>query len=66
VPVAIARTGTSKYIAFNLACPHQGVIVARNEKGWVCSAHLSYPGAYQDLKKCSNNWVIKILLNLLK
>jgi Rieske Fe-S protein len=41
VPVAIARTGTSKYIAFNLACPHQGVIVARNEKGWVCSAHLS-------------------------
>jgi Rieske Fe-S protein len=41
VPVAIARTGTSKYIAFNLACPHQGVIVTRNEKGWVCSAHLS-------------------------
>jgi Rieske Fe-S protein len=41
VPVAIARTGTSKYIAFNLKCPHQGITVTRNESGWVCSAHLS-------------------------
>lgn len=41
VPVAIARTGTSKYIAFNLLCPHQGVTVTRNENGWVCKAHLS-------------------------
>jgi Rieske Fe-S protein len=41
VPVAIARTGTAKYIAFNLQCPHQGVTVTRNENGWVCSAHLS-------------------------
>ena len=41
VPVAIARTGTSKYIAFNLLCPHQGVTVTRNGSGWVCSAHLS-------------------------
>jgi Rieske Fe-S protein len=39
VPVAIARTGTSKYIAFNLACPHQGVTLTRNESGWVCNAH---------------------------
>ena len=39
VPVAIARTGTSKYIAFNLECPHQGVTVTRNESGWVCNAH---------------------------
>ena len=39
VPVAIARTGASKYIAFNLACPHQGVTVTRNESGWVCNAH---------------------------
>jgi len=39
VPVAIARTGTSKYIAFNLACPHQAVTVTRNESGWVCNAH---------------------------
>ena len=41
VPVAIARTGTSKYIAFNLKCPHQGITVTRNESGWVCSAHQS-------------------------
>lgn len=41
VPVAIARTGTSKYIAFNLRCPHQGITVSRTETGWVCSAHLS-------------------------
>ena len=39
VPVAIARTGTSKYVAFNLLCPHQKVTVAQNEKGWVCNAH---------------------------
>jgi Rieske Fe-S protein len=39
VPVAIARTGTSKYIAFNLLCPHQKVAVTQNEKGWVCNAH---------------------------
>jgi len=32
VPVAIARTGTSKYIAFNLLCPHQKVTVTQNEK----------------------------------
>jgi Rieske Fe-S protein len=39
VPVAIARTGTSKYIAFNLLCPHQKVTVTQNAKGWVCNAH---------------------------
>lgn len=41
VPVAIARTGTSKYIAFNLRCPHQGITVSRTETGWVCNAHMS-------------------------
>ena len=41
VPVAIARTGASKYVAFNLQCPHQGITVGRSENGWVCSAHLS-------------------------
>jgi Rieske Fe-S protein len=41
VPVGIARTGTSKYVAFNLRCPHQGITVGRTENGWVCSAHLS-------------------------
>lgn len=40
-PVAIARTGSAKYIAFNLQCPHQGVTVVRDAKGWVCPAHLS-------------------------
>ena len=28
-------------VAFSLKCPHQGVTVSRDEKGWVCSAHLS-------------------------
>jgi Rieske Fe-S protein len=49
VPVAIARTGASKYIAFNLLCPHQGVTVTQNEKGWVCSAHGSEFEADGDL-----------------
>jgi Rieske Fe-S protein len=49
VPVAIARTGTSKYIAFNLLCPHQGVTVTQNEKGWVCNAHSSEFEADGDL-----------------
>lgn len=49
IPVAIARTGPSKYIAFNLRCPHQGVTVTRNETGWVCSAHLSEFEADGDL-----------------
>jgi Rieske Fe-S protein len=49
VPVAIARTGTSKYIAFNLLCPHQGVTVTQSEKGWVCSAHGSEFEADGDL-----------------
>jgi len=41
VPVGIARTGTSKYVAFSLQCPHQGVTVTRNKIGWVCNSHLS-------------------------
>jgi Rieske Fe-S protein len=41
IPVAIARTGPSTYVAFNLSCPHQGVIVDQTPEGWVCSAHLS-------------------------
>lgn len=49
VLVAITRTGSSKYIAFNLQCPHQGVTVDRNENGWVCSAHLSEFEADGDL-----------------
>lgn len=49
VPVAIARTGTSKYIAFNLLCPHQGVTVTQNSNGWVCNAHGSEFEADGDL-----------------
>jgi Rieske Fe-S protein len=49
VPVGIARTGTSKYVAFNLRCPHQGITVGRTENGWVCSAHLSEFEADGDL-----------------
>ena len=49
VPVAIARTGTSNYIAFNLLCPHQKVTVTQNEKGWVCNAHGSEFEADGDL-----------------
>ena len=41
VPVAIARTGTSEYVAFSLKCPHAGTTVSRDEKGWLCRAHLS-------------------------
>lgn len=41
VPVAISRTSSTKYIAFSLACPHQGVTVSRSDTGWVCPAHRS-------------------------
>ena len=48
-PVAIARTGESRYIAFSLKCPHQGVTVSRSDDGWVCKAHLSEFGSDGDL-----------------
>lgn len=41
IPVAIARTGPSSYVAFNLSCPHAGVIVNQTPEGWLCNAHLS-------------------------
>ena len=37
--VALARTGPSKFIAFSLRCPHQGILVEKSETGWVCKAH---------------------------
>lgn len=40
-PAGLARTGTDTYVAFSLACPHQGVTVERSDKGWVCPAHMS-------------------------
>ena len=39
VPTAIARISATKYTAFSLACPHQGVTVTRDTAGWRCSAH---------------------------
>lgn len=38
-PTGLARTGPSKYVAFNLECPHQGVTVKRDASGWICPAH---------------------------
>ena len=37
--VAVARTGPSTYIAFSLACPHQGAFVQGGSQGWTCPAH---------------------------
>jgi Rieske Fe-S protein len=48
-PVAIARTGQTKYIAFSLKCPHQGVTVSRTDDGWLCKEHLSEFEADGDL-----------------
>jgi Rieske Fe-S protein len=39
IPVAVSRTSASKYVAFNLLCPHQQFPVERNEQGWVCKLH---------------------------
>ena len=39
VPVAVARTGARSYVAFSLACPHQGVTVRGGTQGWSCPAH---------------------------
>ena len=39
VPVAVSRTSASKYVAFNLLCPHQQFPVERSEQGWVCKSH---------------------------
>lgn len=41
IPVGIARTGTNKYVALDLRCPHQGATVDRTEQGWLCNVHLS-------------------------
>ena len=38
-PVAVARTGARTYVAFSLACPHQGVTVRGGTQGWTCPAH---------------------------
>lgn len=47
--VGLARTGTSKYVAFSLTCPHQNYTVVREGNGWVCPAHKSEFEADGDL-----------------
>jgi Rieske Fe-S protein len=37
-PVAVVRVAEG-YRAISLQCPHQGVLVKRDESGWVCPAH---------------------------
>lgn len=38
-PVGVSRTAANRYVAFELACPHQGITVVRDENGWVCRKH---------------------------
>lgn len=40
-PVALIRTGTNKFLAIDLRCPHAGVTVKVNGSGWKCPAHSS-------------------------
>ena len=47
--VGLARTANSTYVAFDLACPHQGVTVIREGNGWVCPSHRSEFEADGDL-----------------
>lgn len=49
LPVAITRTGTTTYTAFNLICPHQGAVVEKFADGWVCNVHMSKFEADGDL-----------------
>ena len=35
-PVAVVRTGTNKYIALNMRCPHQQVEVTPRGRGFIC------------------------------
>jgi Rieske Fe-S protein len=47
--VGLARTSSATYVAFDLACPHQGVTVIREGNGWVCPSHRSEFEADGDL-----------------
>lgn len=40
-PIGISRTAANRYVAFELACPHQGSTVVRDENGWACRRHKS-------------------------
>ena len=40
VPVGVCRTGTSTYVAYDLACTHQGTTIQTNSSGgWTCPNH---------------------------
>ena len=38
-PAALLRSGPSTFSAFSLVCPHAGVTVVKDGKGWICNAH---------------------------
>ncbi len=39
IPIGVARTGASTFVAYTLACPHQGTTVQLVGKGWRCANH---------------------------
>lgn len=39
VPIGAARTGASTFVAYTLACTHQGTTVQLNGSGWRCPNH---------------------------
>lgn len=41
VPVAVVRTGRSRYVALDRRCPHAGGIVSQSGNQWVCPLHQS-------------------------
>jgi Rieske Fe-S protein len=48
-PVAVTRATKSKYVAFQMLCPHNNYVVEPGPSGWVCNAHGSQFKANGDL-----------------
>lgn len=40
-PVAVVRTGRTKYVALDRRCPHAGGIVSQSGNEWQCPLHFS-------------------------
>jgi Rieske Fe-S protein len=38
-PIAVARTGSTTFLALSLVCPHQGVTVGLYSPGFLCPGH---------------------------
>lgn len=38
-PIAVARTGSTTFLALSLICPHQGVTVGISGPGFLCPGH---------------------------